>query len=280
VNAGPGDTISEGGTFSSAGYFVDPGADSWTATVNYGDGSGTQTLALSANKTFSLNHVYAQDGLYTLTVTVTDSDGAAGSGTATVTVNNVAPVVNAGPDATINEGGSFSSSGSFTDPGADIWTATVDYGDSSGSQPLALNANKTFALNHTYAVQGTYTVTVTVQDSNGAAGSDTAIVTVNATTIPSCLSTLTARAKTGMVQLNWSLAEHTPTTLYDIYRSTEGPNSGFTKIRSGYTNKYPLFVNTGLVNGTTYYYRVEKSLAPAAAGYCTSGIVSGTPMGL
>lgn len=95
-----------------------------------------------------------------------------------------------------------------------------------------------------------------------------------------CLCTITARAKTGMVQLNWAAAEHSPSTQYDIYRSTTGPNSGFTKIRSGYTNTYPLFVNTGLTNGTTYWYRVEKSLAPTAAGFCGSRAVSGRPMAL
>lgn len=93
-----------------------------------------------------------------------------------------------------------------------------------------------------------------------------------------CLCTLTARAKTGMVQLNWAAAEHTVTTTYNIYRSTAGPNTGFTKIRSGYINKYALFVDTGLTNGTTYYYRVEKVLA--AGGTCGSQAVSGKPMGL
>lgn len=93
-----------------------------------------------------------------------------------------------------------------------------------------------------------------------------------------CLCTITARAKTGMVQLNWAAAEHTATTAYNIYRSTEGPNTGFTKIRSGYTNAYPLFVDTGLTNGKTYYYRVEKVLA--TGGTCGSKAVSGKPMAL
>ena len=53
-----------------------------------------------------------------------------------------------------------SSSGSFTDPGADTWTATVDYGDGSGVQALTLT-DKTFNLSHTYADNGSYTVTVT-----------------------------------------------------------------------------------------------------------------------
>ncbi|MFZ4857237.1 MAG: PKD domain-containing protein [Desulfuromonadaceae bacterium] len=181
VNAGLDATINEGGTFSSSGTFIDPGADTWSATVNYGDGSAVQTLILSG-KNFTLSHVYPQNGAFTVTVTVTDSNSGVGSDTAIVTVNNVVPVVNAGLDATINEGGTFSSSGTFTDPGADTWSATVNYGDGSGVQTLILSG-KTFTLSHVYAQKGSYTVTVTVNDSNSGIGSDTAVVTVKAMTI-------------------------------------------------------------------------------------------------
>ena len=64
----------------------------------------------------------------------------------------------------LDEGDTFTATGSFTDPGADAWTATVDYGDGTGSQPLALNADKTFALEHTYLDNGDFTVTVRVFD--------------------------------------------------------------------------------------------------------------------
>ena len=78
-------------------------------------------------------------------------DDTTGSDTLTVTVENVAPTVDAGADDTINEGDTFIGGGSFTDPGADTWTATVDYGDGSGSQVLALNPDGSFSLSHTYA---------------------------------------------------------------------------------------------------------------------------------
>jgi len=96
---------------------------------------------------------------------------------------NTSPTVNAGADATINKGDTYSSSGSFTDPDADTWTATVDYGDGSDSQPLILNPDKTFALSHTYSGGGTYTVVVTITDSDGGVGNDTAVVTVKSAVI-------------------------------------------------------------------------------------------------
>src|SRR5262245_13382996 len=63
--------------------------------------------------------------------------------TANAAVKNVAPVVNAGPDLAMDEipageGATLVASGSFSDPGADTWTATVDYGDGQGAVPLAL----------------------------------------------------------------------------------------------------------------------------------------------
>jgi len=120
VDAGQDGTINEGGTFSSSGTFSDPGADTWTATVDYGDGSGVQPLQLTGNQ-FTLDHVYADDGVYTVSVTVSDDDGASGTDTVEVTVNNRPPSVDAGPDKTIDEGGAFSNSVSFTDTGSGPW---------------------------------------------------------------------------------------------------------------------------------------------------------------
>ncbi|MBW3539574.1 MAG: right-handed parallel beta-helix repeat-containing protein, partial [Planctomycetes bacterium] len=105
-----------------------------------------------------------------------------GSATTTVTVANVAPVVAAGADSTASAEGVFTGSGSFIDPGTDVWTATVDYGDGSGTQPLVLNADKTFNLSHAYGAIGTYTTTVTVSDDDGGTDDDQALVTVEGTT--------------------------------------------------------------------------------------------------
>ena len=183
-------TINEGGTFSRSGSFADPGADTWTGTVDYGDGSGAQSLTLNADKTFSLSNDYPQDGSFTITVTVTDDDGDSDTETITLTVDNVLPVVNAGNDASISEGATFSQNGSFTDPGADSWSATVDYGDGTGVQPLNL-VGKTFSLNHVYAdnVGSPFTVTVTVTDDEGPA-TDQVVVTVS--NVPPGISTVVA----------------------------------------------------------------------------------------
>ena len=182
VNAGSAANILEGGTFASSGTFTDPGADNWTAAVDYGDGSGSQVLTLSG-KTFSLNKVYSNNGVYTVLVSVTDNASAAGTDTVLVTVNNVVPVVNAGTDVSVTLGSSFNGTGFFTDPGVDNWTATVDYGDGSGAQPLSLSLNKTFKLSRVYTAAGNYNVAVRIADDVGY-GSDTLMVTVTSSVSP------------------------------------------------------------------------------------------------
>ena len=270
VDALLGDTILEGGTYTEAGSFTDPGDDAWTATVDYGDGSGVHPLTLTG-KDFTLTHTYADDGPYTVTVVVTDTDDTlSGNETCTITVDNVAPTIaltdspdpvdegmtytltlgaitdpgddtvtswivdwgdgntntydsagakthefaddgsydiavdltdedgthaDAGAESvtvskvaptvdalsgdTILEGGTYTEAGSFTDPGDDAWTATVDYGDGSGVQALALTG-KDFDLSHTYADDGSYTVTVEVTDTDDAlSDTETCTVTVN-----------------------------------------------------------------------------------------------------
>ena len=178
VDAGGDGTVAEGSLFSRAGSFTDPDADSWSATVDYGDGAGAEPLSLAADKSFQLSHTYLDNGSYAVTVSVDDGH-TSGSDSFQVTVSNVAPSVLAGLDATIAAGGTLSRPGSFSDPGSlDSWTATVDYGDGSPVQPLLLGLDHSFQLLHTYTSAGQFTLTVTVSDDDGGAGSDTVTVTV------------------------------------------------------------------------------------------------------
>jgi hypothetical protein len=132
-------SVNEGVTFTASGSFSDPdGSTSWAATVDWGDGAGAQPLAVGQDKTFALSKLLAP-GTYTVTVSVTDGEGLTGTGTFALAVANVAPSVDAGSDAQVGFGTTFAGNGSFTDPGvSEQYSATVDYGDGSGSVPLAL----------------------------------------------------------------------------------------------------------------------------------------------
>ncbi len=166
----PAVTINQGDTLGSAGSFFDPSNDTWTATVDYGDGSGVQPLSLNADQTFVLNHAYDDPGAYTVTIRVSDDEGLFGTGTQSVTVNPNRLVVHVGLNASLQEGDTLTRTGNFTDVAAGPWSGTVDYGDGTGLRPLTINgANETFALDHTFGHPGQYLVTVRVTDQDGRA---------------------------------------------------------------------------------------------------------------
>jgi len=164
-------SLNEGdeGTYSAASS-IDPNGTVVSYAWNFGDGTTGSGATAS--------HVFAQDGVYAVTVTVTDNDGLTDTATINVTVANVAPDLGSFADATLQAGDAYTVDGVFTDPGADPWTATVDWGD--GSAPSqAMLTSRSFSLVHVYAAAGTFTVTVTVADDDTQTSS-THTVTVTA----------------------------------------------------------------------------------------------------
>jgi PKD repeat protein len=125
----------------------------WT----FGDGS-TGTGATPA-------HTYAASGTYTVTLTVTDNLGVA-SAPAAISLPVTVPVANQAPTARISApsctAGACTFDGSTSsDPDGTIASYAWTFGDggtATGSKP-----------SHTYAASGTYTVTLTVTDNQGAA---------------------------------------------------------------------------------------------------------------
>jgi DNA/RNA endonuclease G (NUC1) len=144
----------------SAAGSTDPDGDALTYAWSFGDGGVASGAVVS--------HTYAQDGAYTVRLIATDIRGLADTVTTTASVANVAPVFAPATGATIDHGDTYSSSGSFTDPGADSFTGTVDYGDGSGVRSLTLSG-KSFTLSHRYVEPGTYTVTVRIADDDASA---------------------------------------------------------------------------------------------------------------
>ncbi|MEN8006038.1 MAG: PKD domain-containing protein [Candidatus Krumholzibacteriota bacterium] len=151
--------------FSSAGS-NDPDGTIDSYLWDFGDG-GTSTQA-------NPSYTYTVAGNYTVTLTVTDNLGAEGSDTAAadITAPNQAPVAEAnGPYSGLTGSAvAFSSAGSNDSDGTIVsylWT----FGDGGTST----EANPSY----TYAAAGSYTVTLTVTDNDGAEGSDNAAAEIN-----------------------------------------------------------------------------------------------------
>lgn len=77
--------ILAGETAVGSGAFSDPGADTWTASVLWGDGSPSSSLVLDGFS-FALAHRFVAAGSYIVSVSVADDDGGVGSVSRTVTV--------------------------------------------------------------------------------------------------------------------------------------------------------------------------------------------------
>jgi PKD domain len=98
VSAGGNVFATVGVAFTQYGSFTDPDmGDSWTATVDYGDGAGSHPLTLNGDKAFLLSNVYASPGAYIATVTV--NDGNTGIGSASFAVFVAPPAVDNNNDA-------------------------------------------------------------------------------------------------------------------------------------------------------------------------------------
>ena len=166
----------EGEAVTASATFVDPGPDGFTCTVDYGDGGGAVAGAVVGNTCNGPSHSYGDDGTYTVTVAVSDDDGGADSASASHEVENVPPAVAAptvSPEPS-DEGSAVTASATFTDAGSSDapFTCTVDYGDGSGAVAGTVSNDDTCTgPPHTYADDGSYTVTVAVTDKDGGTGS-------------------------------------------------------------------------------------------------------------
>lgn len=118
------------------------------------------------------------DAVHTIGLRVTSTHGVTGEDSTTVTVTNVDPTVSLDPVASQPESTAISLAGVVTDPGwLDDLTATVDWDDGAGPQPLGgatentrPDATLAFLASHTYGDDGVYQIEVCAADDDGGTG--------------------------------------------------------------------------------------------------------------
>ena len=175
--------VDEGSDFLLRGSFTDPDDDQWQASVDFGDGQPFSSVFVPADKRFVASRRFGDDGSFTGLFEVSDDKGASDQRTFDIVVRNVTPVVFAGSNENVTRDVAFVRDAFFTDPGTDSWTGFVSWGDGSAEESLALAANKTFTLAHTFTAEGVFTVTVRVLDDEGAEGTSTFSVRVQRPTV-------------------------------------------------------------------------------------------------
>lgn len=141
------------------------GASQWTGFT----GPGAVATAFAAP-------VYRDEGTYRFEVIVTDPAGAADTASATIAVQNVAPTI---MDLTVPKypsraGDELPIKVQVSDAGVDdTVTATLDFGDGI-RQPV-----QSGTVFHTYRTAGSYVVTFTVRDNDGAVATQTGANSIN-----------------------------------------------------------------------------------------------------
>ncbi|MBP9145626.1 MAG: DUF11 domain-containing protein [Thermoanaerobaculia bacterium] len=166
----------EGEAFELAAPFTDAGVlDLHSATVDWDDGASAEADAVADDGfgVVAASHAYPDDGDFLIETCVEDDGEASGCGQFPLLVLNLPPAVTAAADA-----GGYASLeerfalATFTDPGVlDSHLATVDWGDGSplaGAEVDEDGGSGSVAASHTYAVAGSYPVTVCVTDDDGA----------------------------------------------------------------------------------------------------------------
>ena len=173
VDAGTNQEVDEGELINFSGSFFDPEAtDSHIIVWDFGDGN-------NAYDTLTPTHIYKDNGVYTVTLTITDDnsigdpDGSlSGYDTIEIIVNNVAPIVEIGPDLIVEEYEYISFSVIVSDPGNDTFTFEWDFTNDGSPDSTLENPI------HAYTTVGSYTVVLVVTDDDGGIGMDTLEVTV------------------------------------------------------------------------------------------------------
>jgi hypothetical protein len=218
-------TADEGQLLMGSGTFYDPDPDTWTGTVDYGDGSALQTLSLTTHQSFDLSHIYPDSGVYTISVVISDGF-VEGDATAEVIIYNVAPSVSitslAGGKEKVLVGLDVVLLGSFFDPGQDAHTALIDWGDGT---ELVDPAFSPITVNHAYQSPGLYTITLTVTDDDGGMGmaSATLMVIEPADAAEDVITELDS------ILINPDIPPEVATAIENALVDLEGANDGLSK---------------------------------------------------
>lgn len=174
--------INEGDRVSLRGALTDPNTgDVLSLRVDWGDGA-VETFTDLGTRRFHFTHTYADNSPpgspYQVRVEWFDQHGLGNFQKLSVTVNNVPPRLFLGGAEVIRAGEVMHHIARFTDPGHDTWTATIDFGDGTGVQPLAIQPDNRLVFEHRYTRPGRYHVTVTILDDDGGLVTDSFLIIV------------------------------------------------------------------------------------------------------
>jgi len=220
-NAAGATTLTVGQTFASS-------TDEAVLTI-------TAINAATGQVTFSVQHQYLDDGLATagngtasdtstIQVTVADDDTGSNVATTSVLVQNVAPTVALGSVSAINENGTATLAGSFTDIGLlDAHVVTVNWDDPNDAQL------STFSITSIRDAAGVATLTVGQTFNSSTDEAVLTITAINATTGQVSFSVQHQYLDDGLAPGN-NTASDTSTIIVTVADDDAGSNAASTSV--------------------------------------------------
>jgi PKD repeat protein len=230
VNVGEGDSLSatatsisptEGSALTSTqvatftSTYTGNVASDFTASIDWGDGSSTSTGVVSGSggnfvvsTSSSDSHVYADEGTYTVKITIKDDTPGTASVSASSSVSvgeadslsaSVTEINTTSEGATVANTQVATFTSTYTDNTASDFTATIDWGDGHTSAGVITGSNGSFVVktssndSHVYADEGTYTVTITINDDTPGTATVSAsgsIIVAEADTLSATITTI------------------------------------------------------------------------------------------
>ncbi len=217
-------------------YFTDASTDSDGSIAGWYWEFGDGATSTAQNP----SHTYGSDGTYGVTLTVTDDDGATDNTSQDVTVSS--STTNSPPTADFTYT-TTDLTADFTDQSTDSDGSIVSWYWEFGDGATSTTQNPS----HTYGSDGTYGVTLTVTDDDGATDNTSQAVTVSSGGTGDITLTATGYKVRGRkhADLEWSGATGTDVEIYrDGALIATTPNDGF------YTHA------TSEVGGGSHVYKV------------------------
>jgi fibronectin type 3 domain-containing protein/lysophospholipase L1-like esterase len=158
--------------------------------------------------------------------------------------------------------------------GYNVYRGTTAGGESTTAVATGITA---LSYTDTGLSNGTaYYYKVTAVNSSGTSGySNEANATPSGGSAPAAPTGLAATAGNAQIGLSWTASSGA--TSYNVYRGTTAGGEGTTAIATGITTT--TYTNTGLTNGTAYYYKVAAVNSVGTSGYSNEASASPTAGG-
>ncbi|MGO9096715.1 MAG: LamG-like jellyroll fold domain-containing protein [Bryobacteraceae bacterium] len=247
-------------------------AVNWSVALGPGAPAGALPGTIGASGLYTAPSTIASR--HTVIVTAQSQADTTKSASATVTLNPPetisTPAAPTGPaSGTTGTSYTYTASGATSSYGHSV-QYQFNWGDGTNSGWQAVGAT---SASHAWTTASTYQVTAQAR-----CAIDTTVTSAVSTGLavtmgpPSPPTGLAATPGNTQVTLSWSAS--TGATSYNVYRSTTSGGEGPTAYATGITS--PTYTNTGLTNGTKYYYTVAAVNAGGTSAQSTE--VSATTM--